>query len=162
LLDLTYACLCTYFYLSIIILSVVFYQGITIHSIQLKSWAILLFVGGSTLYPLNVSIHWQFDAQCLIFSRWPPWSCIRVPPLTFRPHARHFRRKSCHMQRTVTFNTVYIPKLPPTSSNPLHLYCRQLWGDLLAYFLSSPTPKQTIGAGEIRFRSPAIADNATV
>jgi len=48
----------------------------------------------------------------------PPWSCIRVPPWTFRPHARHFRRKSCHVQRTVTFNMVYIPKLPPTSSNP--------------------------------------------
>jgi hypothetical protein len=33
---------------------------------------------------------------------------------------------------------------------------------MLVYFLSSPTPKQTVGVGEIRFQSPAIADNATV
>jgi hypothetical protein len=81
-----------------------------------------------------------------------------VPPWTFRPHARHFRRKSCHVQRTVTFNTVFIPKLPSTSSNPLHLYCRPNE----AYFLSSSTPKQTVGAGEIRFRSPTIAENSTI
>jgi hypothetical protein len=94
-----------------------------------------------------------------------PRSCIRVPPWTFRPHACHFRRKSCHVQCTVTFNSVSIPKLQSTSSNPLNphiTYIVDHCGDLLAYFLSSPTPKQTIGAGEIRFRSPAIADNATV
>jgi hypothetical protein len=31
-----------------------------------------------------------------------------------------------------------------------------------AYFLSSPTPKQTVGAREIRFRSPTTADNANI
>jgi hypothetical protein len=88
-----------------------------------------------------------------------------VPPWTFRPHARHFRQKSCHVQRTITFNLVSIPKLPLTSSNPLNphiTYIVDHCGDLLAYFLSSATSKQTVGAGEIRFRSPAIADNATV
>jgi hypothetical protein len=121
-------------------------------------------IGGEiTLYPLDVSTYWQFDTQCLIFGRWPPSSCICVPPWTFRPHARHFRQKSCHVQGTVTFNSVSILKLPTTSSNPLNphiTYIVNHCGDLLAYFLSSPTPKQTVAAGEIRFRSPAIADNA--
>jgi hypothetical protein len=64
-----------------------------------------------------------------------------VPPWTFRPHARHFRRKLCHVQRTVTFNSVSIPKLPPTSSNPLNLHITYIvdhCGDLLAFFCLLP------------------------
>jgi hypothetical protein len=64
--------------------------------------------------------------------------------------------------RLTQFPSPNYPRHHLTHSTQISLILSEHCGDLLAYFLSSPTPKQTIGAGEIRFRSPAIADNATV
>jgi len=72
-------------------------------------------------------------------------------------------RVTCSARSRLTqFPSPNYPRHHLTHSTQISLILLDHCGDLLAYFLSSPTPKQTVGVGEIRFQSPAIADNATV